>query len=174
MQRVERLVATMLDQVELWSDRITLERAEVDLVALARRAVATVAERAKLSETPIDLVAPAPVWVAADSARVEQAVGQLLDNALMFGAGRPVDVRVEADEREAHVVVCDHGVGLSDEAQARLFDRFARGVSTTHFGGFGLGLWLAQQIATAHGGRIAVESTSGAGATFTLSLPRAR
>jgi signal transduction histidine kinase len=70
------------------------------------------------------------------------------------------------------VRVRDQGIGVALEDQERIFRRFGRAVSERHYGGFGIGLWMARQAARALGGEISVESRRGAGATFTVRLPR--
>ena len=93
--------------------------------------------------------------------------------ALKFGRGRPVTVVVDQVGDEARLEVRDQGVGVDPETRARLFDRFWRGVSAEHFGGLGLGLYLARYIVEAHGGHVAVLDTVGRGATFVVTLPLA-
>ena len=68
--------------------------------------------------------------------------------------------------------VSDHGIGIDEADQARVFERFERAVSTRRFGGFGLGLWIARRVIEAHGGTIRLTSTPGLGSTFTVELPR--
>jgi signal transduction histidine kinase len=68
-------------------------------------------------------------------------------------------------------MVRDRGIGISDEDQCRLFQRFERAVTRREHGGFGVGLWLANQLVRAMGGTIAVESAPGAGTTFIVTLP---
>ena len=71
----------------------------------------------------------------------------------------------------AALSVQDHGIGIPREDQVRIFHRFERAVSTRHFGGLGLGLYVSAQIVRAHGGTIGVESEPGHGARFTVVLP---
>jgi signal transduction histidine kinase len=68
--------------------------------------------------------------------------------------------------------VRDQGIGIAPEDQKRIFERFERAVSSRHFGGLGLGLWIVRQLVNAHGGTIRVESTPGEGARFEIDLPR--
>ena len=80
----------------------------------------------------------------------------------------------DAHERRparASVTVSDEGIGIAPEDHARIFDRFERAVSRTHYAGLGLGLWISRQIAASLGGSLTVESDVGKGARFTLSLP---
>jgi signal transduction histidine kinase len=106
-----------------------------------------------------------------DASRMEQVVTNLLSNALKFGAGHPVEVTLTASRDRAALSVRDQGIGIPQEDQARIFDRFERAVSTRHFGGLGLGLYVSAQIVRAHGGTIGVESKLGQGARFVVILP---
>jgi signal transduction histidine kinase len=69
--------------------------------------------------------------------------------------------------------VRDHGIGISEADQRRIFERFERAVSKRHYGGFGLGLWISRQIVQSLGGDVHVESALGKGSTFTVELPGA-
>jgi signal transduction histidine kinase len=73
----------------------------------------------------------------------------------------------------ARIVVADDGPGVDPQDQQRIFERFSQAASETYVGGFGLGLWVVNQVVGAHRGQVALQSAPGQGATFTLSLPRA-
>jgi signal transduction histidine kinase len=103
--------------------------------------------------------------------RLEQVVSNLLSNAIKYGSGHPIEVAVSRNTHTARLEVTDHGIGISADDQARLFNRFERAASIKSFGGLGLGLYVTRQIVTAHGGTIRVESQPGAGATFVVELP---
>ncbi|WP_232293259.1 sensor histidine kinase [Stigmatella aurantiaca] len=120
----------------------------------------------------LELHAPAPVLGRWDRLRVEQVVTNLLTNALKYGAGRPVAVRVEGAGERARLTVKDQGIGIAEEDLARIFERFERAVSDRHYGGLGLGLYITRQIVEAFGGTVGVTSRPGMGSTFTLELPR--
>ena len=94
-----------------------------------------------------------------------------MSNAIKFGAGKPVDVALRADGRAARLTIRDRGIGISEEDRARIFKRFERAVTRREHGGFGVGLWLANQLVAAMGGAVAVESAPGEGTNFTVTLP---
>jgi signal transduction histidine kinase len=108
-----------------------------------------------------------------DAMRLEQIATNLLTNAIKYGERRPIAVRLEElPDARARLTVRDHGIGIAAEHLERIFGRFERAVSVRHFGGFGLGLWIVRQVVEALGGTIRVDSVPGAGATFTVELPR--
>ncbi|XXT65049.1 sensor histidine kinase [Sorangium sp. So ce693] len=85
--------------------------------------------------------------------------------------GGPIHVVVRGLEGRALLIVRDHGMGIAEADQARIFERFERAVSVRNFGGLGLGLYIVRWIVTSHGGTIRVESKPGAGAAFIIELP---
>ena len=91
-------------------------------------------------------------------------------NALKFGPGHPIDIRIRNAGEAAELSVRDHGVGIEPARQPFVFDRFERAVSSKHYGGLGLGLYIARRIVRAHGGDLRVESEPGRGATFTVTV----
>ncbi len=92
-------------------------------------------------------------------------------NALKYGKGAPVLVRISDRGESVALRVQDHGIGIAEEELARVFERFERAVSSRHYGGLGLGLFIARQIVSAHGGSIVVDSRPGEGSAFTVELP---
>lgn len=165
------LVETLLDVSLAEAGAFELRLEEVDLAAVARDVVelhAAVLARARVAVEVIG----GPVAGRWDRARLLQVATSLLTNAVKFGAGRPIAIEVTEEAGSARMVVRDEGVGIEPLQQEHLFDRFQRGVSARHYGGLGLGLYIARKIVEAHGGSITVESQPGAGAAFTIVLPR--
>jgi PAS domain S-box-containing protein len=170
-RRIARLVDELLDVTRVASGKLELDRQETDLAEVAREVVARNEEPAGQVGSPLRLEANGAVRGSWDRGRLEQVAEALLVNALKYGRGRPIDVRVDGDGVLARLLVRDHGIGIAAEDQARIFDRFERAASARHYGGLGLGLWIARQLVEAHGGVIRVASTPGAGSTFTVQLP---
>jgi PAS domain S-box-containing protein len=170
-QRLARLVEELLDVSRIAAGRLTLEREQVDLSGLVSELTARIRDAAERAGSPIQLDASRPAVGHWDRLRVEQVVENLLTNAVKYGRGKPIEVTVEPRERLARLVVRDHGFGIAPADQARIFERFERAVSSRHYGGLGLGLWIARQIVEAHGGRIRVASRPDDGAAFTVDLP---
>lgn len=162
-----------------------LERAPVDLVQIARDAVADalVVHPGREGDVVLDVavdVAKGPgqaVVVPGDDARLRQVAANLVGNALHHTPpGSSVSVRVGRDQDEAWLEVVDHGPGLSPEDIAHVFERFYRAdpSRSRSKGGVGLGLAIVSAIAEAHGGRAEVSSVLGDGATFRVLLPVSR
>ena len=141
----------------------------VDLGALARATADRFAERASSEHRRVDVEIPPRTEVSADRLRLEQALRNLVDNALGYGEGRiTITARHVADAIEVHVL--DEGQGFSKEVAARAFERFARGDDARTRGGSGLGLAIVEAVAQAHGGSAGI-APNGKGADVWISLP---
>ncbi|MCU1281349.1 MAG: Sensor histidine kinase [bacterium] len=175
VQRLVELIDTLLDVSRLQGGSIDLDVAEVDLAALIAEVVDRARTTAAANGSTVTLESPAELRGRFDRSRVDQIVTNLVSNAVKYGGGKPITVRLgtarEASGSRATISVTDEGIGIAPEDHARIFDRFERAVSRTHYAGLGLGLWISRQIAESLGGTLTVESDVGKGARFTLSLP---
>ena len=168
--RMARLVEELLDVSRVSAGRLTLERSRFDLAELVEEAIGRMRdafERAGVALT-VETEAVEGTW---DRGRIDQIVTNLLSNALKYGRGAPVDVRLVGRDGTAVLTVTDRGIGIAPADQARVFHRFERAVPARKFAGLGLGLWISAQLVEAHGGTIAVASALGEGSTFTVVLP---
>jgi len=169
--RLTRLVESMLDVSRISAGRITLDPEGVDVEGLVRDVVERFGEAAEKAGSRIDVRAEPSPPVRWDRIRVEQILSNLLANAIRYGSGKPIGIETRVDAGTIRISIADRGIGIEVDAVDRIFGRFERAVSLRHFGGLGLGLYIAKQLAQAHGGNILVESTPGAGSTFTVTLP---
>jgi PAS domain S-box-containing protein len=169
--RLRVLVERLLDISRFSEGRFSLDREELDLAQLVGRVVDVMREPARLASCELVFQPGPPLRGTWDRVRVEQVVTNLISNALKFGAGHPVEVSLGAQAGAARLSVRDHGVGIDPHSHRRIFRRFERAVSSSNFGGLGLGLWVAKEIVDAHAGTISVESAPGLGATFVVVLP---
>ena len=172
--RMRTLIEDIMELSSIESGGTRLEPREVSLSAVVREAFGALA--AKAADCGVGLVneVPAEATVRADPRRLEQMLLNLLDNAIKYsGRGGTATVRHERGERDL-VSVSDTGVGIPEEHQPRLFERFYRvdRARSRELGGTGLGLAIVKHLARAHGGEARVSSTPGAGSTFTIELPR--
>jgi predicted ATPase/signal transduction histidine kinase/tRNA A-37 threonylcarbamoyl transferase component Bud32 len=170
--RLRRLTDELLDVTRVEHGSLDLEPMDVELGALVRQVIEDLKFALAGAGCPVRIDAAQPVKGMWDPSRLQQVVTNLVSNALKFGAGRPIEIRVRDDAGVAELSVRDHGLGIEPDRQRFIFDRFERGVSSAHYGGLGLGLYIAHRIVQAHGGSLRVESELGHGATFTVTLPR--
>ncbi|MCW6512287.1 sensor histidine kinase [Lichenifustis flavocetrariae] len=173
VQEFTKRATGLLDVSRIEAGNLRLEPSAVDLATI----VVPIAQRYETQATrggsPLELHVAEGVIATVDPLAFEQVVENLLSNALKFGIGQPVTLRLRTEEQSARLDVQDRGVGMQPEHQARIFERFEQVMTQHRSGGFGIGLWVASRLVAAMGGRIAVSSTLGAGSTFTVSLPLA-
>lgn len=178
VERLERLVAEILDLSRVERGVLSVRLREVDLLHLVRdvvertRALAGEQRALRLCE-----VQEAALPVRADPDRLEQVLSNLLSNACKYTPlHMPIDVEIQPMPDEVRVLVRDAGPGIPPEQQARVFERFYQvGADTGHsVGGLGLGLYISRELMHAQGGRIWLESTQGSGSCFGIAIPRLR
>jgi signal transduction histidine kinase len=174
-----RLVNDLIDTSRIQAGKLELRLAPADLNAIVREAVEE--QRQLVPSRTIELHEAdlSSLLVLVDAERIGQVVSNYLSNALKYSAAeRAVTVGVAATATEVRVAVRDRGVGLSEEEQVRVWERFYRApgvqVQSGSETGLGLGLYICQTIIAEHGGRVGVESAKGQGATFWFTLPRSR
>jgi signal transduction histidine kinase len=178
LARLERSVDRFLERtnvllnlMQLSANKLQLQPAEVNLSSLIEEILD---ERRSLfaygrSDLRVDLDRELVGFL--DRVALSQVVENLLSNAIKYGGGKPIDLRLSADQGVARLAVQDRGVGIAEEDQARIFERFERARRNHNQPGFGLGLWITRRLVEAMGGTIAVSSKEGEGSLFTVALP---
>lgn len=150
---------------------LALEFERIDLVQVVREVCSGMQSQLDAARSELVFEVTGPVCGLWDRLRLQQIAWNLLSNAVRYGAGAPIHVAVAGGDDRASLVVRDHGIGIADEDQARIFEPYERGAGKRPAGGFGLGLWIVRRLTAAMGGTIDVESRPGEGATFTVTLP---
>jgi two-component system, OmpR family, sensor kinase len=174
--RLSRLTEELLTLARLDAGEGSEQPDAVALAPILDEALRRVAPDARRRSVRVAL-APSPSLVArAAPGATGLAIANLLENAVKFSpAGGDVVVRVVAEGDDAVIMVVDHGPGVDDDEVERLFERFHRGTASqsSDAPGVGLGLAISRALVERQGGRIAVTSTPGGGATFSVRLPLA-
>lgn len=170
VDRLARLVESLL-AVTRGSPIELKAREPADLVDIVADAIEHMRERAHTAETELLFEPEERVPGRFDVRAVEIIIEHLLDNALKYGEGAPIEITVEREGGKGVVRVRDRGIGIEEADQEHIFEKFHRSVSTDHYGGLGLGLFIANELALAHCGALRVESARAQGAIFTLELP---
>ncbi|GAA3079850.1 two-component system sensor histidine kinase BaeS [Kribbella aluminosa] len=173
---LEHLVADLQDLALADAGMLRLHPASRDLTELAQQVVLAHQPEAESAGVTLISTTSAPAPAVVDSARIRQALGNLVSNAIRYTRpGGQVLVGVRSVDDGYNLTVTDNGTGIAQEHLPHLFDRFYRAdVSRTRTtGGSGLGLAITKHLTEAHGGRITVTSRAGAGSTFTIWLPAA-
>lgn len=170
---MDRLVGDLLDVSSFERGLLSLSPRPLDLGGLVAEVIAELAPRFEAAGVVVEAtIDPEPPRVRGDRYRLQQVLGNLLDNALNHAPrGTAVQVAVTRGRgKRVGVTVRDHGPGIPREEQAHVFNAFFRG-SQSRRRGMGLGLMIAREIVLGHGGRIWLRSRPGEGATFHFSLP---
>lgn len=171
--RLAGLVENLLDVSRIQEGRLEIAREPVDLSEVVREVTQRYAHDCERAGCTLRVEIEEGIVGMWDRVRLDQITTNLLFNAIKYGAGHPVEVRVAADRQAGRAVltVRDHGIGIPEEQQERIFGRFERAVSVRTYGGFGLGLWIVRQIVEALGGTVRLHSRLEQGATFLVELP---
>lgn len=171
--QLQSIVTDLLALSRLESQNGTLAREWTPLADIIANAVEVCQARAQARQVEVQTMVPAGLQVHAHAGLLEQAVMNLVDNAIQYGGGK-VDVVAEAGAKSGvHIRVLDQGPGISPEHIDRLFERFYRidKGRSREAGGTGLGLAIVKHIALLHGGTATVSSALGKGSVFTIWLP---
>lgn len=174
VQRLDKQVGDLTDASRLEAKQLSLRRERVDLSQWLRAAAGEL--KALTGDRPLTLDAEPGTMVHADLGRVHQVLGNLVSNAVKYGApGTEIRVTLRSVRGEAEVVVLNRGAGIPPDELPALFGRFQRTRSAVEGQrpGLGLGLYITRGLVEAHGGRIWAESTLGQWTAFHFTLPLA-
>jgi signal transduction histidine kinase len=176
-RRLSEMVEQILEFAGIQSGQRGMHVQPVALAPLLRDVVSASSSLIDAAHLTVDFVLAEPLPpVLGDEPALRRVFQNLVDNAIKYGqGGGPIRVRARASGSQVLVSVIDRGIGIAAAEQARIFDPFYRAadVVAAQIQGAGLGLSLVKRIVEAHGGRVTVTSTPGAGSDFTVTLPAA-
>ncbi|WP_298860872.1 PAS domain-containing sensor histidine kinase [uncultured Sulfitobacter sp.] len=174
--RMSHILNDILETQKIAEGRMAIDPRVFDLAALLRDVIDTSALIFQRFDLTIDLVgADAPVWLNSDAHRIMQVLDNLLTNAAKFSrTGGTITVSLKTSAGGVILCVQDYGIGIPQNDQNKVFERFADMTNSNRGrnGGSGLGLSICKGIVDTLGGRIEFESREGAGTVFQVSLPR--
>lgn len=173
-KRLSKMINDLLNISLITTDRFDLEKEKIDLSHLTKEVIDRFAERAEREGSPIKLQTEKDVIGNWDKLRIEQAITNLITNAMKYGGNKPITIVVGHANGMGTIKVSDHGIGIPADRQKRIFERFERGVSNHSYKGLGVGLYITQHIVQTHEGKITLQSKPNTGSTFTISLPLAQ
>jgi PAS domain S-box-containing protein len=172
-ERLNAMIAALLDLSRIQEGQLTIHHEPVDLRALTERVAAAV--QATTTAHTLSLNLPeAPLHLRADPLRLEQVLHNLIGNAVKYSPdGGLITVAVAPEGRDVRIAVRDQGIGIPATALPHLFTRFYRAPNATEqpTSSLGIGLFIVRELVQAHGGSVTVESVEGAGSTFMVHLP---
>lgn len=172
VERLAKLIDSLLDITRISRGKLTLNPVKFELAALLQDVTSRLSSDLESARCELKMEVEPGVSVQWDNFRMEQVVENLVSNALKYAQGKPIELKAWAAGDEVNISVRDFGIGISAEDQHRIFKRFERAVSSSHFGGLGLGLYIVSQIIDAHKGTISVESEVGKGSCFLVTMPK--
>src|ERR1700683_2210407 len=170
VSRLAKLVDDMLDVSRISAGRFNLQIEEFDASSMVREVVERFNDSA--NAMPISLASPPELAVQCDRTRLGQITSNLLSNAIAYGDQKPIEVRLANADANFRLEVADHGTGIAEADRERIFERFTKLGGDTPNVRFGVGLWIAREVARALHGEIRVQSKLGLGSTFIVELPR--
>lgn len=172
LNKMKDLVEDLLSVARYRAGRFRIIKAREDLAALTRSVIAKYDEQIRRSGSEVKLSAEKQLMADFDAKQFEAVLTNLLTNAIKYGKGEAIEIYLSGDQSTVKLEIQDKGIGIGANEQERIFDRFERAASHTHFGGLGLGLYICNSIVKGHGGSIHVESQEGIGSKFLIEFPR--
>lgn len=170
-RRLQSLIKDLLNFSLITTGKLELELKEEDLAAAVRSVATRFEDHLAIAGASLKLEANEEIRGLWDQVRLDQAISNLLTNAIKYGEGSPIELVVKKDGDKAKIIISDKGIGIDSNMQKAIFERFKRGTKDGKFQGLGVGLFIVKQIVEAHGGKIYVKSKLGEGSKFTIELP---
>lgn len=173
IQNMIRLINDMVDVSRVNSGNLSIKKSKVNLTQLIMRVVGDFIRQAHAIGSSLTFEPSADVYSVCDDLRIEQIISNLITNALRYGDAKPITISISVAGSNVEIHVQDQGQGIPPTEHQRIFEKFERLGNNEVREGLGMGLYIARQLAQAHGGNLTVSSKLGEGSRFTLQLPLA-
>ncbi len=170
-KRLSRMINDLLNVSLITTGNLHIEPEEINLNSLVAQVVEEFSKRLERDNIEVVFREEDIITGNWDRLRIEQAVTNIISNAIRYGQGKPIEVTIKKYYSNAQIIITDHGIGISKTTQKKIFDLFERGVPQESYKGLGVGLYITRQIVGAHGGAIKVMSKENRGSTFIIILP---
>ena len=171
--KLTRLIAEMLDLSRIEANRLDLQKEVFSINTLVEECLEDI--RYTSPKHAIDLFEDFSCMVNGDKGRIEQVIINLVANAIKYSPSEShIEVRIKkAPKNQVAICITDYGIGIENSEHKKIFERFYRvgGKSEITYPGFGIGLFIANEIIERHAGHITLKSETGKGSVFTISLP---
>ncbi len=171
VDRLARLIDELLDVSRISAGRLTLHKRKTILNDLIKQVIDRHLNLNVKVVNGIHLDVKEGLTGYWDASRLESVIENLVTNAIKYGEGKPIEIKAWQSGDTVIILVKDQGIGICDEDQKKIFQKFERAVSVKKFSGLGLGLYISRKIVEAHGGVIKLASKVGHGSTFRIELP---
>ncbi|MFL5785348.1 MAG: ATP-binding protein [Bacteriovoracaceae bacterium] len=170
-KKMGAMVDSLLNVAKIESGNLVMEKKETDISSLVRDVAADLSGLVAYTRCSLQLEIQPMVKGNCSAYGIEQVLTNLIMNAIKYGAGSPVKIKLESCGKRACITVQDEGRGIAPEDHQKIFERYMRVNKGNGTQGLGLGLYISKLIVDAHQGKIIVESALGKGATFKVDLP---
>jgi len=172
-RRLSKMVNDLLDLSLITTGKIDLEYEEANLSYITKQVADRFVNRLP-DKNQLQVIIKKPVIGYFDKLRMEQALVNLVSNAIKYGKNKPIFIEVIGSSDKAEIIISDNGIGIPQDQQKKIFNRFERAVSSRDYKGLGVGLYITSQIINAHNGRIHLISQLNKGSTFIIEIPLKR
>lgn len=170
-KRLSKMINDLLSTSLITTGNLQLVYEKVDLETVVSGVLEEFSPRLQREGYELTYASKESITGQWDKIRIQQAISNLISNAVKYGNREPIVVAIRKEGNTALIIVKDHGIGVPKEQHEKIFGLFERAVSPTAYKGLGVGLYITKKIVEAHGGSISVSSKVDKGSTFTIKLP---
>lgn len=171
VKRLGSLIDNLLDVTRISSEKLTLARKRTSLSEVVKTALDQAVSEMNRTGSKVTVNLSPDVYGNWDPIRIGQVISNLINNALKYGEGNPIEIATSKTSSVAVFSIKDLGLGIPKEEREQVFEKFRRSTRSSGMQGLGLGLFISRGIVSAHGGKISHQENLPRGSIFTVELP---